>query len=251
MAPLHSFGRGVEHSEPAKTQVRGENRKQGCNRTAKAQVAAEQVSGATRGPRGKKPPRAIAILLHMNIVTKPTHEKKSQALKELAQRIAKIREDMAEARDQGDLSENFGYTEARKQLETQKALYEERSSEHALSQVIDPLDWADIDMEELPRAMIGSLVTFELKGETHTSLLGGSGDEYPKVIPYNSPLGKALIPKLEGQTVELEIAGKTEVLRIKKCEVPTKKKLQEIYGITPIITKSEMPSKEITGPEPM
>lgn len=169
-------------------------------------------------------------------MTQTGHAKKLADIKSLQQKLDRSKEDMNIAKEQGDLSENFGYTEARKDVENLSRALEEKTLEIAGAQVTDPMEWMHIDMEGVPRAMLGALVTIQRGGKEETILLGGAGDDIPGVVPYNSPLGKALIPKLEGATIRLEISEQTEEIKILTCTTPTEKKLREIY---------ETPEKEI------
>lgn len=162
-------------------------------------------------------------------VTKQSLEKRRILLKKIEERIAQAKEDKEEARSQGDLSENFGYTEARKEVENLRKMQADLMINIDLIQVVDPIkEWPEIDMQGYIRAMVGAKVTYTLDGEETWGLLGGAWDadlNNPHIIPYTSPLGRALIPKTPGKTISWE--GKT--IKIKKVEVPTKELLESLY----------------------
>jgi transcription elongation GreA/GreB family factor len=169
------------------------------------------------------------------IVTKQSHTIRKALHENYQKRIAAALEDKAIAKSQGDLSENFGYVEAMKECENLRRMQADLGLNNPEVQVVDPTSWADIDMEGVPRAMVGALLEIETNGAQKTILLGGAWDADLKkedVIPYTCPLGAALIPKSPGKEVPFN-GGTVKILSV---EVPTKERLQEIYG--PIKTKT-------------
>jgi transcription elongation GreA/GreB family factor len=185
----------------------------------------------------------------MNILMTPkTLARKRAEVEALQDQLSKTKEDMQEAKEQGDLSENFGYTESRKQVENLRSILAERTEEVMRAQSVDPKEWVHLDMSEEPRAMVGAMVTVSIDGNTHEVLLGGAGDEHPKIIPYNSPLGRAVIPKVQGTTVKAEIGEKEVTIKILKCRAPKPQEIAELYPSGP--AKKEKPIKSIPDGEP-
>ncbi len=116
---------------------------------------------------------------------------------EVAQRIK-------EAKEEGDVSENAGYDEAK----TQQGFLEGRIQEleHVLkiAQVIDEPDSAD-------RVQLGSTVTVSENGDgdEETFKIVGSAEANPGqgLISNESPLGKSLLNKVVGDHVSVQTPG--------------------------------------------
>ena len=129
----------------------------------------------------------------------------------------KIKEDLAEARAQGDLSENCGYRAARSaQAKTiSRIKYLQRILEN--SRVID----ANL----LPKDRVGLLSKVEF-----TNLKTGSRMTYTIVSPHEmnieerkislkSPIGEALMGKRVGETAEVHAPSGIVNLRIESIEI--------------------------------
>ena len=142
----------------------------------------------------------------------------SAELKHLINEVyPKVKEDLAEARAQGDLSENAGYREARRiQGKTiSRIRFLQRVLEH--SRVINP------DVLPKDRVCLLSRVTF-------TNLATNTRMEYEIVSPHEmdleagkislkSPIGAALMGKKVGDITEARVPSGTLRLRIESITI--------------------------------
>ena len=113
---------------------------------------------------------------------------------------------IAEARAQGDLSENAEYDAAKDRQGFVEGRIQEIEGKLAASQVIDP---AEVDAGgkivfgstvELEDEDSGDRVTYQIVGEDEADLKLG-------LINVSSPIGRALIGKEEGDTAEVQAPG--------------------------------------------
>ncbi len=163
------------------------------------------------------------------IVTKQSFELRKKQYKKYSEIIEKVKKDKEEARSQGDLSENFGYVEAKKTEENYRRIQAALEMDNPVD-VIDPLDWTESDINEFPRAMLGAVVTIKRDGKKEEMLIGGAWDadlNHPEIIAYTSPLAKALIPKEPGYKTSLSTSG--EAIEIMAVKAPSKEYLKQIY----------------------
>lgn len=112
---------------------------------------------------------------------------------------------VAKAREFGDLSENAEYHSAKEDLAALEGRIEE------LKDIITRVTVVDIKKSGDTEVGIGSLVTVKVNGSSHDFSIVGEWEADPaaKKISHESPLGKALIGKKVGDTVEVEApAGK-------------------------------------------
>jgi transcription elongation factor GreA len=116
-----------------------------------------------------------------------------------------ISQQIAEARSHGDLSENAEYDAAREKQGLCEARIRDIEGKLANAQVVDPklLDaggrrvfGATVDVEEPG----GGQVTWQIVGEDEADIKAGR-------ISYSSPIGKALIGKEPGETVDVHTPG--------------------------------------------
>ena len=116
-----------------------------------------------------------------------------------------ISQQIAEARSHGDLSENAEYDAARERQGHVEARIRDIEAKLGNAQVVDPklLDaggrcvfGATVDVEEQG----GPTVTWQIVGEDEADIKAGR-------ISYSSPIGKALIGKEPGETVEVQTPG--------------------------------------------
>ncbi|OGG01410.1 transcription elongation factor GreA [Candidatus Gottesmanbacteria bacterium RBG_16_52_11] len=110
---------------------------------------------------------------------------------------------LAEARDQGDLSENSEYTAAKQDLSFIDGRIVELEEILHVAKVVTNHKRGSIDL--------GCKVTLHINGKKDIFTLVGEWEADPaqKKISHSSPLGKALIGKKRGDTVEVEApAGK-------------------------------------------
>ncbi|MBQ9174865.1 MAG: transcription elongation factor GreA [Bacteroidales bacterium] len=149
----------------------------------------------------------------MEYLSKQRYDEISAELKHLIEVVyPKVKDDLAEARAQGDLSENAGYREARR---TQgKTISRIRFLQNVLehSRVIDP--------EALPKDRVCLLSRVEF-----TNLTTGTRMKFEIVSPHEmdleqgkislkSPIGAALMGKKAGEIVEAQVPSGTLRLRI-------------------------------------
>lgn len=112
---------------------------------------------------------------------------------------------VAKAREFGDLSENAEYHSAKEDLAALEGRIEE------LKDIIARVIVVDIKKTGEEEVGIGSMVTVHVNGKSHDFSIVGEWEADPaaKKISHESPLGKALIGKKVGDTVEVEApAGK-------------------------------------------
>jgi transcription elongation GreA/GreB family factor len=167
----------------------------------------------------------------MIIVTEQSFKVREELYNRYEKRIQAAQLDKADAKSQGDLSENFGYVEAKKDVENYRRMQAELQFTNPAKQIVDPKEWASIDMEGVPRAMVGAKVSILRNGEKEDLLIGGAWDsdlENPKIVAYTSPLGKALIPKRPGMKVTIETSG--EEIEIVDVTTATAQEIEALYS---------------------
>jgi transcription elongation factor GreA len=113
---------------------------------------------------------------------------------------------IAEARAQGDLSENAEYEVAKDRQGFIEGRIQEIEGKLSASQIIDPVDLnaggrvvfgATVKLEE---AESGSMVTYQIVGEDEADIKLG-------LINIGSPIARAMIGKEEGDSVEVQAPG--------------------------------------------
>lgn len=127
---------------------------------------------------------------------KEHHEINSVRRPEVVQRLS-------EARDQGDLSENAEYHAAREEL----SFIDGRIDE--LEEILKQVEL--IGETKSNNVALGSKVTLKVNGKDEVYSVVGEWEADPKdrKISHESPLGKALMGKAIGETVDVEApAGK-------------------------------------------
>jgi transcription elongation factor GreA len=157
----------------------------------------------------------------------------TRAEKNAALREARI------AKQDGDLSENAPYQAAKEKFRTMGRIERRLTGEmnRLISEghtVVDPLSW--VSEEKVTLAGLGVVVALELNGESQTVLIAGARDHhFPEAgetipIPYNSPLGAALINRRAGDQFNASINGSEQPIKIGSVRRPT---LPEILNIFP------------------
>ena len=143
--------------------------------------------------------------------TIPITVRGAQLLKEELQRLKHIDRPavitaIAEARAQGDLSENAEYDAAKEKQGFIEGRIAEIESKLASAQVIDPATLnaegrivfgATVDLEDLAS---GDSVTYQIVGDDEADIKEGR-------ISISSPIARALIGKFEGDTAEVKAPG--------------------------------------------
>jgi transcription elongation GreA/GreB family factor len=156
-----------------------------------------------------------------------TRTSKNEALREA--RIAKL---------DGDLSENAPYQAAKEKFRTMGRIQRRltREMNELIEQghtIVDPLAWVK---EEPAQAIeLGAVVEFEQEGETKVVLIAGARDHHlPEKgdimpVPYNSPLGKALLHRESGHRFTASINGNNFELVVIKVRRPTRNEIWQIF----------------------
>lgn len=134
-------------------------------------------------------------------------------LLELKTELAELRDEkrpklvdrLANARAQGDLSENSDYQSAKEELEFLDGRIEELEEVIKIATVVPATKTRGIDVGAKVTVKIGSSeVIFNIVGEWEA-------DPMNKKISHESPLGKALVGKKVGDVVDVEApAGKVQ-----------------------------------------
>jgi len=147
-------------------------------------------------------------------LTKEGLEKLREELKNLKEnKRQEVVDRLQKARGMGDLSENSEYTAAKESL----ALVEERIKE--IEAIVKNAEIVENHSNNYQVAL-GSLITIETDGQRQSFHIVGEfeADPLQQKLSSTSPIGKALLGKRSGETVEVEIpAGKTsyKILEIK------------------------------------
>lgn len=120
-------------------------------------------------------------------------------------------ERVARARDFGDLTENSEYHQARDELAFIDGRIEELEELISKVQIID-------GKKKRSAVDLGCKVTVLANGATHTYTIVGEWEADPKEkkISHQSPLGKALVGRKVGESVEIEAPAGKVVYEIKK-----------------------------------
>jgi transcription elongation factor GreA len=145
-----------------------------------------------------------------------THEKKAELEAELKHLVSVRRKEIAEAleyaKSLGDLSENAEYHQARED----QANCEDRIAH--LEQILK--NAVVMDKHHAGLAEVGATVTVLKKGEKEERVFvivgGEEADSLAGRISNESPLGRALLGKKEGDIVEVEAPKGNMVYTIKK-----------------------------------
>lgn len=119
---------------------------------------------------------------------------------------------LAKARAMGDLSENSEYTAAKEELAFSDGRVKEIEELMKNSQIIDPSASTGIS--------IGTEVTVEKNGTIETFMIVGEFEADPtkKKLSSTSPIGKSLLGKKPGETVEVKVPVGTLKYTIKEIK---------------------------------
>lgn len=145
------------------------------------------------------------------MATIPLTRRGAEQLKEELHRLKTVErhaviQAIAEARAQGDLSENAEYDAAKDKQGFIEGRILELEGKLAVAQVIDPANLdaggkvvfgATVDLEE---EATGAAVTYQIVGDDEADLKLG-------LISISSPIARALIGKSEGDTAEVRAPG--------------------------------------------
>ena len=145
------------------------------------------------------------------MATIPITKRGAEMLKEELHRLKTVERPsvitaIAEARAQGDLSENADYDAAKDRQGFIEGRIQEIEGKLSVAQVIDPtavdgggkvIFGATVELED---AESGDLVKYQIVGEDEADLKKG-------LINISSPIARALIGKEEGDTAEVQAPG--------------------------------------------
>jgi transcription elongation GreA/GreB family factor len=159
-----------------------------------------------------------------------TRAQKNDALRE-----AKI------AKQDGDLSENAPYQAAKEKFRTMGRIQRRLTNEmnELINQghtIVNPLSW--VTDKPVVAVELGTIAEIEQGGEKQTVLIAGARDHhFPSEgeiipIPYNSPLGKALINHQVGDRFATQINGNQQAIAILRVSRPNQ---TEIFNIFPAL----------------
>ena len=149
----------------------------------------------------------------MEYMSQEGYDKLVAELKELENvELPRVREAIAEARDKGDLSENFEYHAAKREQGRllSRIRFKQRVLEHARV----------MDMSRLSTDKIGLLSKVEMTNMNnnakmcYTIVSPHEADLRQGKISIKSPVGQALLNKTVGDTVEVNVPAGIQHLRI-------------------------------------
>ena len=143
------------------------------------------------------------------------------------------------AKQDGDLSENAPYQAAKEKFRTMGRIQRRLTGEmnHLIARghtVVDPLSW--VTPNAVDAVELGTIVEILLEGEKQIVLIAGARDHhFPEEgdvipIPYNSPLGLALMDHRAGDQFAAVINRTDRTIRIVAIRRPT---LPEILNVFP------------------
>jgi transcription elongation factor GreA len=156
-----------------------------------------------------------------------TRAQKNEALRE-----AKI------AKQDGDLSENAPYQAAKEKFRTMGRIQRRltREMNELIKQghtIVDPLSW--VTDKPAVTVELGTVTEIELSCGKQTVLIAGARDHhFPQEgeivpIPYNSPLGKALIGRRVGDRFATQFNGNQQQIAILRIRRPNRIEIVNIF----------------------
>ncbi len=143
----------------------------------------------------------------MKYITKEGLEKLKTELEERMKVTRReIADSIKEAKEQGDLSENAEYTEAKHQQRENEGRIIQLENIVRTAQVVDKT-------EANGHVQIGSVVDVEMKSNQMTFEIVGSNEADPTggKISNESPIGEAFLGKKEGEKFEVELPNGRKV----------------------------------------
>ena len=155
----------------------------------------------------------------MEYLSKQRYNEISAELKHLIDVVyPKVKDNLAEARAQGDLSENAGYREARRiQAKTiSRIRFLQKVLEHArvINPDVLPKDRVSLlSRVEFTNLSTNTVMTFEIVSPHEMNLEAGK-------ISLKSPIGAALMGKKVGEIAEARVPSGTLRLRIESISQP-------------------------------
>jgi len=152
------------------------------------------------------------------------------------------------AKQDGDLSENAPYQAAKEKFRTMGRIQRRLTGEmnDLIAQghtVVDPLSW--VAEKPVTAVELGTVAEIMLGGEKNTVLIAGARDHhFPNdgeivPIPYNSPLGSALLNHRIGEQFGAQINGNHQTITVERVSRPTR---EEILNIFPALREQDQRS---------
>lgn len=152
----------------------------------------------------------------MEYLSKECYENLVEEIRQLETvEYPKVRDALTEAREKGDLSENFEYHAAKRELGRLMSKIRFKRRVLQFSQVLDTTRLSNDKAVLLSKVKIENLNTN--KTMTYTLVNKHEANLQEKKISIKSPIGEALLGKKVGETVEVNVpAG---LLRLKILEI--------------------------------
>lgn len=153
----------------------------------------------------------------MEYMSQEGYDKLVAELKELESQLPKVKEAIAEARAQGDLSENFEYHAAKR--EQGRLLGRIRFKQRVLENT------RVIDTSRLSGDVVGLLTTVRLTNMAnnfsmaYTIVSPHEANIQEKKISVKSPIAQAIMGKKAGDVVEVRVPAGVQKLRIDSIEL--------------------------------
>ncbi|MBP7653182.1 transcription elongation factor GreA [Candidatus Dependentiae bacterium] len=151
------------------------------------------------------------------LISQETYDKLKKELNELVEEKPKVQELIAEAREHGDLSENAEYHAARERYAFIEARISQIGTKLANSKIVDP--------KKIKSNKVGYGVTVKLlnkntkKIDEFTVVGDGEADPDRSEISMNSPIGRSILDKKEGDDVDVSLPMGVVKYKIKQIYI--------------------------------
>jgi len=140
------------------------------------------------------------------VITTASYEKRKAKHEEYSRRIRHSLEEKERAREEGDLSENFGYVAATNEVENYRRMQADLGLKNNPLHIIDPKEWGRDPLAPCTSVQIGKVVEVSINNYKESLLIGGAWDadlQQDQIVPYTSPLAKCILSKKVGDTAKL------------------------------------------------
>jgi len=167
--------------------------------------------------------------MHQIIITSHSYDLRLLSFNNYTKLIQSSLQDKEVAREQGDLSENFGYVEAKNEVEKYRRMQQELGLSLESLVIINPINWATSENSN-SRVQIGKVIKLQINGDDDSIFIGGAWDADLKndnIAPYTSPLAQCILNKTVGEIAMLPANKLT--IKILKVETPTLEFLEKLY----------------------
>lgn len=149
-------------------------------------------------------------------LTKEGFEKLKVLLAQLKEEKAKLEVEIEDARQQGDLSENAGYTYAREKKNIVLARISE--TEHKL-RTAKLVENSNLEADEI--GIGATVVVFDHalnKEKTYTLTSEDEADPTEGKISVSSPLAQGILGHKLGETIDIRLPAKTKTFTVRKID---------------------------------